>query len=266
MKTTTLILIPLLFLPSLGFAQEADPAKADSVKTTTFTLFNTDVIVYKNTDGTKTWEFISKDYGQYHEYKSKNPKSSNGLILEIGINAWIGDDTAPAVKPWGSWNPAINYQYTYKPSKNFSLKSTLGVSWYNFKFEDRNLQALRADEGLVFVAHPSGTGTKSKISASYANISIVPTVQSTNGNFSFGVGPYAGYRLGGRGKFVYRDPQGNRVREFQLGNMFASDFRYGLRAEVCVADVTLYVNYDFNETFQENKGPKLNALSFGFIL
>jgi hypothetical protein len=51
-----------------------------------------------------------------------------------------------------------------------------------------------------------------------------------------------------------------------MGNMFASDFRYGLRAEIRVADVTLYFNYDLNETFQENKGPKLNALSFGFIL
>jgi hypothetical protein len=265
MKTTTLILIPLLFLTSLGFAQEADSAKQESLKTTNFTLFNTDVIVYKNADGTNTWEFISKD-DEYKEYYSKSNKSSNGLTFDIGINTWIGDDSAPAVKPWGSWNPAINYHYTYKPSKNFNLKSTIGVSWYNFKFEERNLQALRGDEGLVFVEHPSGAGTKSKISASYANLTLIPTVKTTNGNFSFGVGPYAGYRLGGRGKFVYRDPQGNRIKEFQMGNMFASNFRYGLRAEICVADVTLYFNYDLNETFQENKGPKLNALSFGFIL
>jgi hypothetical protein len=265
MKTTTLILIPLLFLTSLGFAQEGDSAKYEPVKTTKFSLFNTDVIVYKNTEGTNTWEFISKG-DQYHGYKSHPRKSSNGLTFDIGINTWLGDDSAPAVKPWGSWNPAINYHYTYKPSKNFNLKSTLGVSWYNFKFENRNLQALRGNEGLVFVEHPSGTGTKSKISASYANLTILPTIQTTNGNFSFGAGPYVGYRLGGRGKFVYRDPQNNRVREFQMGNMFATDFRYGLRAEIGVADVTFYVNYDFNETFQENKGPKLNALSFGFIL
>jgi hypothetical protein len=266
MKTTTLILIPLLFLTSLGFAQEADSARQDSVKTTNFTLFNTEVIVYKNSDGTNTWEFISKDHDRYQEYHSKNKKSDTGLILDIGINTWIGDDAAPAVKPWGSWNPAINYQYTYKASKNFNLKSTLGVSWYNFKFEDRNLQTLRGADGLIFVEHPSGTGTKSKISASYANLALVPTIQTSNGNFGFGIGPYAGYRLGGRGKFVYRDPQGNRAREFQMGNMFATNFRYGLRAEISVADVTVYFNYDLNETFQENKGPKLNALSFGFIL
>lgn len=265
MKTTTLIFISLLFLTSLGIAQEADSAKLNPIKTTKFSFFNTEVIVYKSTEGTNTWEFTSKG-DRHHEYQSHPKKSSNGLTLDIGINTWIGDDSAPAVKPWGSWNPAINYHYTYKATKNFNLKSTLGVSWYNFKFENRNLQALRGDEGLVFEEHPSGTGTKSKISASYANLSIIPTIKTTNGNFSFGAGPYMGYRLGGRGKFVYRDPQNNRVREFQMGNMFATDFRYGLRAEVGVADITLYVNYDFNETFQENKGPKLNALSFGFIL
>jgi hypothetical protein len=265
MKTTTLILIPLLFLTSLGFAQEADSARQDSVKTTNFTLFNTDVIVYKNADGTNTWEFVSKG-DQYYEYQSKSKKSSNGLTLDIGINTWIGDDAAPVVKPWGSWNPAINYHYTYKPSKNFNLKSTIGVSWYNFKFEDRNLQALRSNGSLVFEEHPSGTGTKSKISASYANLTLIPTVQTSNGNFSFGIGPYAGYRLGGRGKFVYRDTSGNRAKEFQMGNMFAENFRYGIRAEITVADLTFYMNYDLNNTFQENKGPKLNTLSFGFVL
>lgn len=265
MKTTTLILIPLLFLTSMGFAQEADPAKQDSIKTTNFTLFNTNIIVYKNADGTNTWEFISKD-DRFNEYHSKSNKSNNGLTLDIGINTRIGDEPAPVVKPWGSWNPAVNYHYTYKPSKNFNLKSTIGVSWFNFKFEERNLQALRGDEGLIFVEHPSGTGTKSKISASYANLAIIPTIQTTNGNFSLGVGPYAGYRLGGRGKFVYMDANNNKAKEFQMGNMFATDFRYGLRAEICVADVTLYFNYDLNETFQENKGPKLNTLSFGFIL
>jgi hypothetical protein len=264
MKTSTLIFISFLFLSFRGYAQETDSVKTDSVKTTNFTIFKTDVIVYKNEDGTNTWEFISKD-DRYNEYHSKNNKSNTGLILDIGINTWIGD-AAPAVKPWGSWNPAINYHYTYKPSKNFNLKSAIGVSWYNFKFEDRNLQALRGDEGLIFVEHPSGTGTKSKISASYANLTLIPTVQSPNGNFSFGVGPYAGYRLGGRGKFVYRDQQGNKAKEFQRENMFATNFRYGLRTEICVADVKFYINYDFNETFQENKGPKLNALSFGFIL
>jgi hypothetical protein len=119
---------------------------------------------------------------------------------------------------------------------------------------------------LVFEEHPSDAGIMSKISASYANLTLLPTVQTSNGNFAFGIGPYAGYRLGGRGKFVYRDTNGNRAKEFQMGNMFAENFRYGIRAEITVADLTFYMNYDLNNTFQENKGPNLNALSFGFVL
>jgi hypothetical protein len=266
MKTTTLITIVMLFLSTLGFAQGTDSVKVKKDDTINFTLFNTEVIVHKNPDGTKSWEFISQDNDRYKEYHSKGNKSDNGITLDIGINTWIGDDAAPAVKPWGSWNPAINYYYTFKPSKNFNLKSTLGVSWYNFKFEDRNLQALRGPSGLVFEEHPSDAGIMSKISASYANLTLLPTVQTSNGNFAFGIGPYAGYRLGGRGKFVYRDTNGNRAKEFQMGNMFAENFRYGIRAEITVADLTFYMNYDLNNTFQENKGPNLNALSFGFVL
>lgn len=267
MKTTTILFL-FLFLASLGYAQEPEIQNNSESKTKYFRVLDTDVTVTKNQDGTKSWEFISepKDFSEENFKKKYNPRHDKGLTFDIGINTWVGNADAPAVKPWGSWNPAINFYYTYRASRNFHLKSTLGVSWYNFKFENRNLQALRGDNGVFFEEHPSGNGTKSKISASYFNFSLIPTLRSNNGNFTFGVGPYMGYRLGGRGKFVFNDENGNRVKEFQYGNMFATDFRYGLRAEVGVAEVKLFVNYDFNETFQENKGPKLNALSFGLIL
>jgi hypothetical protein len=265
---TTIIILALSFLAILGFAQEPENEELLALKTKSFRVFDMDVAVTKNNDGTKSWEFISepKDYSTEKYQRKYNPRHDTGLTFDIGINTWKGDDDAPAIKPWGSWNPAINFFYKYRASRNFHLKSTLGVSWYNFKFENRNLQALRGDNGLYFEEHPSGTGTKSKIAASYLNVNLIPTIRSNSGNFSFGVGPYMGYRLGGRGKFVYNDENGNRTKEFQFGNMYATDFRYGLRAEVGVADVKLFINYDFNETFQENKGPKLNAISFGIIL
>jgi hypothetical protein len=265
---TTIITLALSFMAIPGFAQEPENEELLALKTKSFRIFETDVVVTTNTDGTKSWEFISEpiDYSSEKYQKKYNPRHDTGLTFDIGINTWTGDGDAPAIKPWGSWNPALNFFYKYRASRNFHLKSTLGVSWYNFKFENRNLQALRGDNGLYFEEHPSGSGTKSKIAASYLNVNLIPTIRSNSGNFTFGVGPYMGYRLGGRGKFVYNDENGNRAKEFQLGNMYATDFRYGLRAEVGVADVKLYFNYDFNETFQENKGPKVNAISFGIIL
>jgi hypothetical protein len=265
---TTIIYFPLLFLAFLGYAQEPENEDSIELKSKSFRVFETDVLVTKNHDGSKSWEFVSepKNYSVEKYSKKYNPRHDKGLIFDLGINTWVGDNDAPTIKPWGSWNPAINLFYKYRASRNFHLKSTLGVSWYNFKFEDRNLQALRGDNGVYFEEHPSGSGTRSKISASYLNVNIIPTLRSNNGNFTFGVGPYLGYRLGGRGKFVFNDDNGNRTKELQSGNMYATDFRYGLRAEVGVAEVKLYLNYDFNETFQESKGPKVNALSFGIIL
>lgn len=266
MKSTTFILLMFLTV-SLGYAQGPAKTEQKQPEPKHFRIFGTDITVSKNQDGTSVWEFneVEKDEGETVSLK-KYPKSRGGLTFDIGINQWIETEPAPAVKPWGSWNPAINAFHTYQATKNFALKSTLGVSWYNFKFENRNLQALRNADGVYFEEHPSQTGIRSKISASYLNLTLVPTIRTSDNNFRFGIGGYGGMRLGGRGKFVYRDTNGNRAKEFQMGNMYANDFRYGLRSEIGIGEVDLYINYDLNEFFQSNKGPKVNALSFGIIL
>jgi hypothetical protein len=266
MKLTTTTLLMFLTASS-GIAQELAKTDTTDQESKHLRIFGTDITITKTENGNSVWEFSE------FEKESKNPKnpykypkSDGGLTFDIGINQWIETEPAPAVKPWGSWNPAINAFHTFYASRNFFLKTTLGVSWYNFKFEDRNLQALRNADGVYFEEHPSQAGIRSKISASYANLTLVPAIRTSNGNFRFGVGGYAGLRLGGRGKFVYRDPNGNRAKEFQLGNMFANDFRYGLRSEIGIGEVDLYINYDLNEFFQQNKGPRVNALSFGIII
>ena len=47
--------------------------------------------------------------------------------------------------------------------------------------------------------------------------------------------------------------------------MYASNLRYGVRAEIGVNEFNLFLNYDLNEVFETEKGPKLNAISFGLI-
>lgn len=266
MKITTITFLMSL-TASLGMAQGLAEADSADRKTKHFRIFGTDVSISKTESGNSVWEFseIEKDSSKPKNF-NKYPKSDGGLTFDIGINQWIETDPAPAVKPWGSWNPAINAFHSYYASKHFLLKTTLGVSWYNFKFEDRNLQALRNSNGVYFEEHPSQSGIRSKISASYLNLTLVPTIRTTDNNFRFGVGGFAGMRLGGRGKFVYRDSTGSKMKEFQMGNMFANDFRYGLRSEIGIGEVDFYINYDLNEFFQQSKGPRVNALSFGIII
>ncbi|WP_304517336.1 hypothetical protein [Cecembia rubra] len=261
MKQTTIILLAML-LSSWSFGQE-DEAKS---RTKVFTVFDMQIEKTVHGDGKKTWEFSPKHKTfEATEKEKKHNKESTDLSFDIGINTWLPSGEAPKVRPWGSWNPAINLRHAYQPSKNFELNTLIGVSWYNFKFEDRNLQALRNNQGIIFEDF-DGQGVKSKISASYLNLALIPTIKSNNGNFRLGVGPYAGFRLGGRGKFVYNDDNGNRNKLFERANMFANNFRYGGRLEIGVGEVDLFLNYDLNDYFQKDKGPKVNAISFGLIL
>ena len=250
-----------------SFAQEEETEaveKKEIVKSKDFKLFGNEWHYERYKDRTFTIENTNPEF-----YNSKPPKVKRyqrSLNFDLGINTWVNDETAPTVKPWGSWNVGINYQHQYKFGKNFSLNPSVGVSWYNFKFEDRNLIAVKEADGIDFQDFNGGVGTKSKISASYFNVSLIPILHSSNGKFRFGVGPYAGLRIGGRGKFVYDDPNGRSRKLFDKSNMYANNFRYGGRVVLGVSNVDLFVNYDFNEFFEKDKGPRVNALSFGLIL
>jgi len=262
MKQTTIILLAMFFSTwSFGQVEETAP----DVRVSVFSIFDTKIEKTDHGDGKKTWEISSGKAYEEQSFKEKKIKHSFEMNFDIGINTWVNSGDAPAVRPWGSWNPAINLSHSFQSHKNFSLKSMLGVSWYNFKFEDANIQALRGPEGIIFNEF-EGEARKSKITSSYLNLTLIPTIHSNNGNFRIGLGPYLGYRLGGRGKLVAINENGNRDKIFQRANMFANDLRYGGRLEIGVGEIDLFVNYDFNNYFQTNKGPELNALSFGIIL
>lgn len=268
MKNLSQLLIILFLLPTFGFAQEEDTPSEDDKRSREIVKsrkFGENLTWYKFDDGSRNWEYISKN-NEESVVKIKKSNTDTGLNFDFGINTWLGDESAPAIRPWGSWTPAINYFVKYKFSKNFHLKPMLGINWYNLKFEDHDLQAIRTPDGIAFETFADGSGIKSKISASYANISLIPTFQSSNGNFRFGIGPYAGIRLGGRGKIAYLDENGSRRKAIDNANMFANDFRYGGRLELGIGSVDLFANYDLNEMFQTNKGPQVNTLSFGIIL
>ena len=45
--------------------------------------------------------------------------------------------------------------------------------------------------------------------------------------------------------------------------MYAQNFRYGLRTEIGVGDVNVFLTYDLNNFFMTEKGPEVQAISFG---
>ena len=73
-----------------------------------------------------------------------------------------------------------------------------------------------------------------------------------------------GYRMGSHSKTKSTD-RGKKYHEYN--NFYLNDFRYGLTLQMGINNfANLFVNYDLNEMFKENKGPKLNGISFGVRL
>ncbi len=213
--------------------------------------------------------------------------------FDIGTNNYLANGNFPdqsnalySVKPWGSWYVGINSVRRTHIAGPVFLEWAFGVSWYNFKFQEHSTTVVKNDDAISFVADTRAVEhLKSKLSASYFNFSFVPVIDfgrggrkttifdgsrvdfSSRGNhsssFRIGVGPYAGYRIDSWSKMIIKDSSGNEQVEKNSSNFYLNNLRYGMRVQFGFDDVDFFVNYDMNELFVTNRGPKLNAISFG---
>lgn len=210
--------------------------------------------------------------------KKEEPAFRTYFNMDMGVNNYFGDGSIPGgeatygVKGWGSWNVGINWMASQRLNKGRYWDFGIGVQWYNFKFENRGHQAINGDYGMEFINRTDVDGFKSKISASYLTALTLLRwdfgKMNDNGRngLRVAVGPYAGYRLGGRSKFVYRELEGSgRKKEKEPVGMNLNNFRYGLRGEVGFRSVTFFTTYDFNSLFQKDRGPSLNPIAFGLV-
>ena len=208
--------------------------------------------------------------------EKKDPDFKTDFLIDLGINNYIQDKTFPssdqpyAAKGWGSWNVGLNWVASQRLAKGFHWNFGLGFQWYNFKFENRDFQAVRGQDQISFVERTDVTGVKSKLSASYLSAMTLLKVNlgKTEEGVSIAAGPYVGYRLGGRSKFVYEEPGSStdRIEKVNTG-LYLENLRYGLRGEIGIGkDLTFFSTYDMNELFQAGKGPALNPITFGIII
>ncbi|MGC4021667.1 MAG: hypothetical protein QM734_06860 [Cyclobacteriaceae bacterium] len=218
------------------------------------------------------------DHKKYYGRRTRNT-----FNIDIGTNNYLSSGNFPsqdnsqyAVRPWGSWYIGLNSIYRTRETNHSFLEWGYGVSWYNFKFQDASTQILKDNNGVSFAKDSRGYSyEKSKLTAAYVNISLVQ-VFDFGGNkwkpslidghrssgFRFGVGPYAGYLIDSYSKQVYED-NNHKTKERHHDNFYLNNLRYGWRAQVGFNDIDFFFNYDMNQLFVDNKGPKLNAFSFG---
>ncbi|GGF21614.1 outer membrane beta-barrel protein [Echinicola rosea] len=216
--------------------------------------------------------------------KTKKPEPSfrTYFNVDLGINNYLRDgggfptsDQPYAVKGWGSWNVGLNLMASQRLSKGFYWDFGLGVQWYNFKFENRDYQAVRGDQNIEFIQRTDVDGFKSKVSASYLTAMTLLKVDfgrmNDNGNkgLKIAAGPYFGYRVGGRSKYVYREIGGSGRHKDKLNTgIYLNNIRYGIRGEIGIGRVTFFSTYDLNELYQDGKGPtseSLHPITFGLV-
>ncbi len=222
--------------------------------------------------------------------KKANLGTHNDFMIDLGMNNYLEDgksvdSNAPyAVKPWGSWYIALKSINDTHIDGKLHLHWGGDVSWYAFKFENPSTRIEMGEEGLIFSQESIPNAHKSKLNASYLNISAVPMLHfgrkhshhnwggddfnigvGRTGGFRIGIGAYAGYRLGSKTKTVIKE-DGDKDKQKDNDNFYLNDWRYGLRFQAGIREFDIFINYDLNDLFKEDKGPQLNAISFGVIL
>lgn len=205
--------------------------------------------------------------------------------IELGTNNYLENGKFPdaenqpySVRPWGSWYVSMASVQRTRMGKKFFLEWGLGLSWYNFKFQEDNIRITKTETGVEFAPDANGYDSydKSKLTASYVMATLIPVIdfgdsdskprmwEGYGKSFRFGIGPYVGYRIGSHSKLVYEDGD-DREKDKERTNFYLNNFRYGARLQLGYRSTDLFFNYDINELFTTGKGPKLNAFSFGII-
>lgn len=211
--------------------------------------------------------------------KKEEPAFRTFFNVDLGVNNYLNadgqfptSDNPYAVKGWGSWNVGLNWMAAQRISKGLYWNFGVGFQFYNFKFENRDFQAVRGEDMIEFAQRTDVDGFKSKISASYLTAMTMLELDfgKMNDNGRRGVriaaGPYVGYRLGGQSKFIYRELEGSgRNKDKQNTGLYLNNLRYGVRGEIGVGRYTFFSTYDLNTLFQDGKGPELNPITFGIV-
>lgn len=228
------------------------------------------------------------------ERKEKvNYGTHNDLDIDLGVNNYLqngdfpDDNNAPySVKPFGSWYVSLRSINDTHIGGPLHFLWGPDVSWYNFKYNNETVRLVKDNERVSFVESTSDVeAEKSKLTVAYLGFSAVPMLKfgkqeqiiksrrhcwgnweiRNNSGFRIGAGAYAGYKIASYTKIV-TEIEGNKKKDKDRDGYYLNNFRYGIRAQAGFRGMDVFVNYDLNTLFVENKGPELNAFSFGIIL
>jgi hypothetical protein len=220
----------------------------------------------------KPREFSERDKDKWEKRRHHSKRTDNEFVFDLGLNNYLQNNRFPdennasyGLRPLGSRYIAVGNEFRTRiggRKSPFYLNYGLEFSANNFMF-DRNVQIQRGTEGVEFPEAMRDL-RKSKLTVWYLSLPVMPMLNfgpRDNAKFRIGVGGFVGYRIHSYSKIMYFE--NGRKKEHERDNFYLNNFRYGLMGQVGIGDVNLFVKYDLNSLFVENRGPELNAVSFG---
>ncbi|TDE12349.1 outer membrane beta-barrel protein [Dyadobacter psychrotolerans] len=231
-------------------------------------------------DGSVSTESSYKRTGKRFYRANINSSPRKGFNVAVGLNAY-GTNEATAgynkedydLRPFGSRYISLGYiaSATVARGKNakFGLDFGVDFSWNNLMFDGNNTVTKSAD-GVNFPPVKNADGkeinlSKSKLVLPYVNLSFMPTVSFSKSFISYiSGGVYGGYRLG---SYTKTREEGSKDKDHVRMNYYVNDLRYGLAFELGIRKFPdLFVNYDLNNVFEDNRGPSVRMINFGIRL
>ena len=239
-------------------------------------------VVYQVEPATDWPESSSTDVKNDKRYRYY-PRTRFDFVLDVGLNNYLEDGSFPAgnepyaLNPIGSWYWNLGPTFKTRIAGPVFIDMGLTFALNVLRFDDARTRLVADDTGVSFTTASGAVSySKSKLSTWHIMAKAVPMVafgsnhrsgwrlwNNIDKGFRIGVGPYAGYRIWSRTKYVYDDGQGKR-KDKKTASHLLSNVRYGIRGQLGIRGLDLFFEYDLSETFQENQGaPQLNRMEFG---
>ncbi len=212
-------------------------------------------------------------------------RTHSSLYLGLGLNtlthagqagAGLPDPAATVplnLRTWGS--RFVQLGQIWDTRLGASIRSAPFVR-YGFTFAFHNLMVDKnrewQDQNNVTVLAPTKEGRqldKSKLAITSLNLPVLLGIKLRNQAgrevIRLAAGGFAGYRINAHTKLKYQE-EGSTRKPKEHGSFNLEDFQYGLTGAVGVFGSELFVNYNLNEAFRNNRGPQGNLVSFGITL
>ena len=196
--------------------------------------------------------------------------------IDLGLNALVNRPTLLGeedfdLRPFGSRYISFNWHYRYRLGKQGSplhLLTGPELAFNNYMFDD-NRRLLATPTGTVISPESQFDLEKSKLATTTINLPLLLLFNFSNDKrndaFRLGAGGFAGYRLGSHTKIKYEN-DGRTRKDKDRGSFNLNDFQYGVQGVVGIGGLDLFVKYNLNDLFEDNRGPQAQTLSFGVSL